>query len=85
MNQVRCRNSILEATPRGTILEVAFSGVHEHGVGLQVGKYVEETVHRTNPAAVVLNFLEFEYVFGNDIAGIPMGIFQSLCRQKNYD
>jgi hypothetical protein len=46
MNQVRCRHSILEATPQGTILEVAFSGVHEHSVGLQVGKYVEETVHQ---------------------------------------
>jgi hypothetical protein len=75
MNQVRSSHSILEATPQGTILEVAFSGVHEHGVGLQVGKYVEETVHQTNPAAVVLNFLEFEYVFGNDIAGIQWAFF----------
>jgi hypothetical protein len=75
MNQLHCRHSILEATPQGTILEVAFSGVHEHGVGLQVGKYVEETVHQTNPTAVVLNFLEFEYVFGNDIAGIQWAFF----------
>jgi hypothetical protein len=75
MNQIRCGHSILEATPQGTILEVAFSGVHEHGVGLQVGKYVEETVHQINPAAVVLNFLEFEYAFGDDIAGIQWAFF----------
>ena len=75
MNQFRCRHGILEATPQGTILEVAFSGVHEHSVGLQVGKYVEEIVHQTNPAAVVLNFLEFEYVFGDDIAGIQWAFF----------
>jgi hypothetical protein len=64
-------------------LEVAFTGVHEHGVGPQVGKYVEETVHQTNPAAVVLNFLEFEYVFGNDIARIQWAFFSRSADKKH--
>jgi hypothetical protein len=63
-------------------LEVAFRGVHEHGVGLQVGKYVEETVHQNNPAAVVLNFLKFDYVFGNDIAGILCAFFKRSADKK---
>ncbi len=82
VKQLHCKHSILEATPQGTILEVAFRGVHEHGVGLQVSKYVEETVHQTNPAAVVLNFLEFDYVFGNDIAGIQCAFFNRSTDKK---
>lgn len=82
MKQLHCRHSILKVTPQGSILEVAFSGVHEDGVGLQVGKYVEETVQQTDPAAVVLNFLEFEYVFGNDIAGIQCAFFNRSADKK---
>ena len=82
VQQLDCRHGILEATPQGAVLEVAFRGVHKHGVGLQVGKYVAETVHQNNPAAVVLNFLEFDYVFGNDIAGILCAFFNRSADKK---
>jgi hypothetical protein len=71
-----CRKAILEVTPNGDILEIAFSGVHGNGVGEELGDYVIETVEADRPAAVVLNFLGFEYVWGNDIGGIVRAFFR---------
>ena len=67
---LECRKEVLEVTRAGKILEIAFSGVHKDGVGQEVGDYVIKTVETDQPAAVVLNFLRFKYIFGNDIGGI---------------
>lgn len=69
-NNPECRNGVLEITPSGAILEIAFAGVHEGDAGQQIGNYVTGIVEDLEPAAVILNFIKFKYTFGNDIAGI---------------
>ena len=74
--KLECRNDVLEVTPNGAILEIAFSGVHGSGVGEEVGDYVIKTVEDLRPEAVVLNFLSFKYVGWNDIGGIIRAFFR---------
>ena len=71
-----CCKEVLEVTQAGEILEIAFSGVHTGGVGMEVGDYVTKTVEADLPAAVILNFLRFKYVFGDDIGGIVHAFFR---------
>jgi hypothetical protein len=73
--RLECRKSVLEVTPGGDILEIAFSGVHGNSVGAELGDFVIETVKAEQPAAVVLNFLGFRYVGGDDIGGIVFAFF----------
>jgi len=61
---------IVWVSVHGPILRIAFSGVHRDGNGHQVGEHVAKALKRHLPAAVVLDFLEFKYRFGNDIGGI---------------
>jgi len=73
---LECHKEVLEVTQAGDILEIAFSGVHANGVGKEVGDYVITAVEAGKPAAVILNFLRFKYVFGNDIAGIVRAFYR---------
>jgi hypothetical protein len=73
---LECSKEVLEVTEAGEILEIAFSGVHAHGVGKEVGDYVIKTVEADEPAAVVLNFIKFKYVFGDDIGGIVRAFYR---------
>jgi hypothetical protein len=70
--KVESDTEVVRVTAQGPILRVAFSGVHRDGVGQLVGDYVAEALERHQPAAVVLDFLNFKYRFGNDIGGIAM-------------
>jgi len=81
--KLECRKGVLEVTPSGDILEIAFCGVHRNGVGDEVGDYVIKTVEEIRPAAVVLNFLRFKYLFGNDIGGIFRAFFEKGDPPKN--
>lgn len=68
--RLECRKAVLEVTPEGDILEIAFSGVHGEGFGSELANYLSMTVETDRPAAIVLNFLKFDHVFGDDIGGI---------------
>jgi hypothetical protein len=68
--KLESNSELVLVTAQGPILRVAFSGVHRDGVGQLVGDYLAEALERHQPAAVVLDFLNFKYRFGNDIGGI---------------
>lgn len=67
---------VLGVTSQGSILRVRFSGIHKDGVGHAVGDYLLQVLRQHEPAAVVLDFLQFEYRFGNDIGGISQAFFR---------
>lgn len=68
--KIAIRTEALEETQRGAILEIAFKGVHDHSWphGKRIRSFVEEEILRIRPAAVVFNFREYRYDFGNEIA-----------------
>lgn len=61
---------VVRVMAQGAILRVGFSGVHTDGIGRQVGDYLGEALKRHEPAAVLLDFSQVKYRFGNDIVGI---------------
>jgi hypothetical protein len=63
------RTQILEATDKGTIMEIAFEGVHEHHwpYGGKIRDYIKAEVLDKEPAAAIFDFSEYEYEFGNEI------------------
>jgi len=62
---------ILEETDRGTIQEIAFKGIHDHlwPAGWRIQEFIKEEVRKVMPDACLFDFLEYEYEFGNEIAG----------------
>ena len=70
MGSLESRVRVLETTVQGPILEIAFVGRHVDGVGHEVTMRAQEALASRTPVAVVFNFLEFSYRFGNDIGGV---------------
>jgi hypothetical protein len=68
--KITIRTEILEETERGAILEIAFKGIHDHNWphGRKIISFVTEEILRIKPSAVLFNFLEYRYDFGNEIA-----------------
>lgn len=68
--ELTIRVQILEETEKGAILEIAFKGIHDHNWphGRRINSFVKEEVRKINPAAIVFNFVEYRYDFGNEIA-----------------
>jgi|GEM_PF-580389 serpin B len=63
------RTQILEATEKRVILEIAFEGVHEHPwpYRSKIRDFIKAEVLDKAPAAVIFDFTEYEYEFGNEI------------------
>jgi hypothetical protein len=68
--EIESKAIVLESTDQGPILEILIRGTHKDGVGNHVAQAVRAAVDTHQPAAVVINLLEFEYRWGNDIGGI---------------
>jgi len=69
-DRIDLTTEVVWVSAHGPVLRFAFSGTHRDGVGHVVGEYVAEALKRHQPAAIVLDFLRFEYRFGNDIGRI---------------
>ncbi len=64
------RARVLEETGRGAILEISFHGAHDHNWphGGEIRTFVTAEVRNIRPAAIVFEFAEYRYEFGNEIA-----------------
>jgi len=71
------RTQILETTDEGTIMEITFKGVHDHHwpYGGKIRDFIKAEVLDKEPAAVIFDFSEYEYEFGNEI-GDPLMAMQ---------
>jgi hypothetical protein len=56
---------------RGNILEVAFSGVHDHHwpYGEAINGFIRMEVQASRPAAILFDFSGYHYEWGNEIGG----------------
>ncbi len=70
MSELICESRILEAFPAGDILEIAFRGIHEWTHGREMSRFIKQTIGDSSPAAVVINLLDYEYRFGDDVSGL---------------
>jgi hypothetical protein len=61
--------SRLHVTPTGVVLEVVFHGNHHWRYGNEIAAIIQSRVEQESPRAIVLNFLDYEYSFGNDMGG----------------
>jgi hypothetical protein len=68
--ELTIRTRILEEKGKGAILEIAFKGLHDHTWphGKRMNRFVAEEVRKRKPAALMFNFVEYRYDFGNEIA-----------------
>jgi len=78
-SNLSCETTVLEKRTEGIILEIRFNGVHHWKHGNEMLDYIQEAIETHNPAAIVINLLEYEYIFGNDIFA---PIFFALHDQK---
>ena len=67
MGQLQCDWKVYDAVPQEQILEIIFCGVHEWTHGREMQRHVEKILAEHEAAGIVLNFLNYEYVFGNDV------------------
>ena len=70
MNDLVLRSAILEGAPGGEILHVSCHGVHDWTHGPRIAEYAQRLLATNAVAAVIINLLEYEYVFGNDLAAL---------------
>lgn len=63
--------NILSKSPQGVILEIEFRGIHNHSWphGKEIYDYLEEVVDKHKPDAILFNFLQYQYTFGNELMG----------------
>jgi hypothetical protein len=75
MSQLQCEFKVLEDLPAGEIVEFIFKGKHESTHGREMGKYICDTLVSRAVAAIVVNLLDYEYRFGNDIGQLCVACF----------
>jgi hypothetical protein len=63
------QGEIIEETDNGSTLKIVFTGDH-HGSNDTLYGPVKEAIQKTNPVAVILNFLEYRYGAGNEMGGV---------------
>jgi hypothetical protein len=61
--------NLLDKGSQGIILEFKFSGVHDHSAwpSWEIHAYLEKEVEKHKPDAVLVNFLHYQYGFGNEL------------------
>jgi hypothetical protein len=70
MGKLECSSAIREMTGSRALLEIVCRGVHEWEHGNQIADYIRERIDAERPVAIVLNLLEYDYEFGNDMVGL---------------
>lgn len=75
MNDLLIRSAMLEGAPQGEILHVSCHGVHDWTHGPRIGDYIQDALAGSPVAAVVIDLLEYEYVFGNDLAALFVAFY----------
>ena len=63
-------------TPKGVVLEIIFRGVHNRSHGTQMSAFITGQLAETSPVAILINLLEYKYVFGNDIGAAVIATFR---------
>jgi len=79
-NQIRfgqdleIRVIVHENVSKGIILEFEFHGIHDHmwPHGKEIYSYLEKETDKHKPDAVLLNYLQYQYTFGNELGGTIM-------------
>ena len=61
---------IIQVAVHGPILRISFSGIYFEGVGRQLSNALLPAIRQHQPAAVILDFLQFRYRGGNDFGEI---------------
>ena len=61
---------IVSAGDGRRILHVAFSGKHHYSHGTQMVTQLEEAVASERPNGVLVDLLQYDYEFGNDVCGL---------------
>ena len=63
------RTKKIEAGGYGTFLEISFEGVHVHHwpAGCDFMSFIEGEIRAAAPAACLIDFLQYDYSFGNEI------------------
>lgn len=56
---------------RWIIIEILFNGVHDHRwpYGDKIQDYLQEEITKHKPAAILMNFLNYRYDWGNELWG----------------
>lgn len=61
--------NVLKQDQHGIILEVKFSGIHDHSWpnGKEIYAFLEAAVEKYKPDAVLLDYSKYKYSFGNEL------------------
>lgn len=75
MNDLVIRSATLEGVPDRRILHVSCHGVHDWTHGARIADYLQSALADKPVAGVVIDLFEYEYVFGNDLAGLFVAFY----------
>ena len=61
--------NLLEQGLTKKILEIKFIGIHDHSWyhGKDIREYIKTAVEKHEPNAIILNYLKYQYSFGNEL------------------
>jgi len=63
---------LLDDVSQGVILKFEFRGIHDHGCphNKEIVEYLEKEVEKYKPDAILLDFLQYQYKFGNELMNV---------------
>jgi hypothetical protein len=63
---------LLDEVSQGVILEFEFHGIHDHmwPYGKEVVEYLKKEVDKYKPDAILLDFSQYQYTFGNELMNV---------------
>ena len=69
--EISIEANLLDRYPQGIILEIKFSGIHNHAwhYGKNIYDYLEAVVDKHKHDALLLNYLKYRYTSGNELLG----------------
>ena len=80
--ELEIKVTLHEEVSKGVILEFEFHGIHDHmwPHGKEICSYLENEVNKHKPDAIILNYSQYQYTFGNELGGTIM--IPSLTQKK---
>ena len=70
MGALRSNWDVLATYDDGCVLRFEFHGNHHYSHGPIMSSYMQEALAEKNIAGIVIDLLDYEYEFGNDVAGV---------------
>ena len=79
MSDLSCASEIIEFPDKTEILRFSFAGQYPpgskgHATSVAIFDYILQVRDRYSPTALILDFTELDYVWGDDIGGMLMAI-----------